>query len=177
MAQYKPVMTVPDLQAFLLRAFPEEAHARIGVVSDIAPGLARMHLDPGGESLRPGDLVSGPTQMALADVAAYAVVLAHIGPQAMAVTSNLNIVFLRGARRARVIAEARLAVGDDRRAAVAERSRRARRAGDGHLRAAGVALSQTKYITIPGLCRCVGRTRFVSVTGEKEAGALQETEP
>jgi uncharacterized protein (TIGR00369 family) len=67
-----------------------------------------MHLDPGGESLRPGDLVSGPTQMALADVAAYAVVLAHIGPQAMAVTSNLNIAFLRGARRARVIAEARL---------------------------------------------------------------------
>lgn len=108
MAQYQPVMTVRDLQAFLLRAFPEEAHARIGVVSDIAPGMARMHLDPGLESLRPGDLVSGPTQMALADVAAYAVVLAHIGPQAMAVTSNLNIAFLRGARRARVIAEARL---------------------------------------------------------------------
>ena len=101
-------MTVPDLLACLLRAFPEEAHARIGVVTDIAPGLACMHLDPGLESLRPGDLVSGPTQMALADVAAYAVVLAHIGPQAMAVTSNLNIAFLRGARRARVIAEARL---------------------------------------------------------------------
>lgn len=108
MAQYQPVMTVPELQSFLRQAFPAEAHARIGVVAEIAPGLARMHLDPGPESLRPGDLVSGPTQMALVDVAAYAVVLAHIGPQAMAVTSNLNIAFLRGARRARVIAEARL---------------------------------------------------------------------
>ncbi|QCI92568.1 PaaI family thioesterase [Novosphingobium sp. EMRT-2] len=108
MAQYQPVMTVPELQSFLRQAFPAEAQARIGVVVEIAPGLTRMHLDPGPESLRPGDLVSGPTQMALVDVAAYAVLLAHIGPQAMAVTSNLNIAFLRGARRARVIADARL---------------------------------------------------------------------
>ena len=70
MAQYQPVMTVPELQSFLRQAFPAEAHARIGVVAEIAPGLARMHLDPGPESLRPGDLVSGPTQMALVDVAA-----------------------------------------------------------------------------------------------------------
>jgi uncharacterized protein (TIGR00369 family) len=33
--------------------------------------------------------------MALVDLAAYAVILAHIGPVALAVTTNLNINFLR----------------------------------------------------------------------------------
>ncbi len=46
--------------------------------------------------LRPGGIVSGPTQMAFADRAAYAVILAHIGIVPMAVTSNLNMSFLRG---------------------------------------------------------------------------------
>ena len=46
--------------------------------------------------------------MGLADHAAYAVILAHIGPVAMAVTSNLNYTFLRGVQMATVRAEARL---------------------------------------------------------------------
>ena len=45
--------------------------------------------------LRPGGTVSGPSMMALADLAAYVVILAHIGPEALAVTTNLNINFLR----------------------------------------------------------------------------------
>ncbi|MCW1384820.1 PaaI family thioesterase [Novosphingobium sp. KCTC 2891] len=107
-AGFVPVMDVAALQTFLLGAFPAEAHGRIGRVTQIAPGLARMTLEPGEDSLRPGDLVSGPTQMGLVDVAAYAVVLAHIGPQPMAVTSSLTMNFLRGARRAPVHAEAAL---------------------------------------------------------------------
>jgi uncharacterized protein (TIGR00369 family) len=67
-----------------------------------------MSLEPGPESLRPGGIVSGPTLMALADVAAYAAVLAHIGPVPMAVTSTLNISFLRPCRAAQVNADARL---------------------------------------------------------------------
>jgi uncharacterized protein (TIGR00369 family) len=55
-------------------------------------------------SLRPGGSVSGPTLMMLADSAAYAVVLGFVGLNALAVTSNLNIDFLRrpwpGAMRA-----------------------------------------------------------------------------
>jgi uncharacterized protein (TIGR00369 family) len=46
--------------------------------------------------------------MALVDVAAYAVILAHIGPVAMAVTSSLNIHFLRGCKVAPVYADAHL---------------------------------------------------------------------
>ena len=46
--------------------------------------------------LRPGGIISGPTQMAFADRAAYAVILSAIGIVPMAVTSNLNMSFLRG---------------------------------------------------------------------------------
>ncbi|MEY9719738.1 uncharacterized protein (TIGR00369 family) [Sinorhizobium fredii] len=38
---------------------------------------------------------SGPTLFALADVSAYIALIAHIGPVALAVTTNLNINFLR----------------------------------------------------------------------------------
>lgn len=106
MAAPVPVMEMDALQQLLLGAFPVEVHGRLGRVVDLVPGRVRMRLDPGPESLRPGNLVSGPTQMGLVDVAAYAVVLAHIGPQPMAVTSSLTINFLRGATLAPVFAEA-----------------------------------------------------------------------
>ena len=54
-----------------------------------------MRLAPSERHLRPGGTVSGPTMFALADVTAYCAVLAHIGPVALAVTTNLNINFLR----------------------------------------------------------------------------------
>jgi acyl-coenzyme A thioesterase PaaI-like protein len=46
--------------------------------------------------------------MALADYAMYAVVLAHIGPVALAVTTNLTINFLRKPGPQDVVADARL---------------------------------------------------------------------
>ncbi len=46
--------------------------------------------------------------MGLADRAAYAVIIAHIGPVAMAVTSNLNYSFLRGVQLRDFHADARL---------------------------------------------------------------------
>jgi uncharacterized protein (TIGR00369 family) len=46
--------------------------------------------------------------MTLADLAMYMAVLAMIGPVALAVTTNLNINFLRKPGQADVIAEARL---------------------------------------------------------------------
>lgn len=58
--------------------------------------------------LRPGGIISGPTQMAVADRAAYAVILAHIGIVPMAVTSNLNVSFLRGVEARDFFADASL---------------------------------------------------------------------
>ena len=102
----EPVMTVAELEAFLNQAFPGRGMQT--ELLELSPGRALVALDPGESHLRPGKLVSGPTQMGLADHAAYAVILAHIGPVAMAVTSNLNYTFLRGVRLERLYAEARL---------------------------------------------------------------------
>ena len=104
----RPVMTVAQMAASFGEAFAERAGGAVTTVAEIGPGRALVTLDPVAANLRPGNLVSGPTQMGLADHAAYAVILAHIGPVAMAVTSNLNYSFLRGVQLGRVYAEARL---------------------------------------------------------------------
>lgn len=58
--------------------------------------------------LRPGGTVSGPVMMALGDAAMYALVLSHIGPVELAVTTNLSINFLRKPLPGDLIAEARM---------------------------------------------------------------------
>ena len=106
--ELQPVMTLADMATFFAGAFPERSGAATTTVAEIGPGRALVTLDPDVANLRPGNLVSGPTQMGLADHAAYAVILAHIGPVAMAVTSNLNYSFLRGVQLSRIYAEARI---------------------------------------------------------------------
>ncbi|MEH6824992.1 MAG: PaaI family thioesterase [Motiliproteus sp.] len=49
----------------------------------------------GVNELRPGGTVSGPVMMTVADVALYVAILGEIGLVALAVTTNLNINFLR----------------------------------------------------------------------------------
>ncbi|MEM7257807.1 MAG: PaaI family thioesterase [Pseudomonadota bacterium] len=69
--------------------------------------------------LRPGGTIAGPVMMGLADAAMYALVLANIGPVELAVTTNLNINFLRKPAPGDVIGSAtplkfgkRLAIGE-----------------------------------------------------------------
>lgn len=89
-------MTVKELDAFLETTFPQLG-GRDGGFSIVAlePGQLTMRLFAEDRHLRPGGTVSGPTLFTLADVAAYVAVLAHIGPVAHAVTTNLSINFLR----------------------------------------------------------------------------------
>lgn len=101
-----PVMTIEDLRAFMKREFPQLGDA-FELVS-VDEGSATMRLHAGEQHLRPGGTVSGPSLFALADVAAYAAILAHIGPVALAVTTNLNINFLRKPSPGAVEAVARL---------------------------------------------------------------------
>ena len=56
---------------------------------------------------RPGGTLSGPALMAMADGVAYMALLSRIGPAALAVTSNLNINFLRRPRLVDLVTEAR----------------------------------------------------------------------
>ncbi|MFB9951086.1 PaaI family thioesterase [Rhizobium puerariae] len=92
----QPLMTVEQIHAFLDREFPQiHMDGRVLAVTDIGPGRLAMRFDPNDRHLRPGNTLSGPSMVMLADVAAYAVILAHIGPVALAVTTSLNINFLR----------------------------------------------------------------------------------
>jgi uncharacterized protein (TIGR00369 family) len=61
-----------------------------------------------GKLVRPGGTLSGPTIMALADAAMYAVVLGRLGRVEMAVTANLNINFLAKPKPVDLVAEARI---------------------------------------------------------------------
>jgi uncharacterized protein (TIGR00369 family) len=58
--------------------------------------------------VRPGGTLSGPTIMALADAAMYALVLGKLGRVEMAVTSNLNINFLLKPKPVDLLAHARI---------------------------------------------------------------------
>jgi len=69
--------------------------------------------------LRPGGTIAGPVMMGLADAAIYALVLSRIGPVELAVTTSLNINFLRKPLPGDILARAtqlkfgkRLVVGD-----------------------------------------------------------------
>ena len=91
-----PIMDPEALNRFLETDFPQiHTDGKVFEVTDVGPGTVSMRLVPSERHLRPGGTVSGPTLFALADVAAYCVVLAHIGPVALAVTTNLSINFVR----------------------------------------------------------------------------------
>lgn len=103
-----PILSVDELAALIEGAFPGREGRLSGEVVAVGPGFARLQLDPVASMGRPGGIVSGPTQMAMADHAAYAVVLAHIGPALMAVTHTLTMNFLRACRMERIVADAHL---------------------------------------------------------------------
>ena len=88
-------MSVAELEHFLRVEFPQ-AFADGEIRVEHADGeTCRLRERYGDRMLRPGGTVSGPTLMALADCAMYVVLLSAIGPVGLAVTTNLNINFLR----------------------------------------------------------------------------------
>ena len=90
-----PVMSAPEVSAYIDEVFPQiKANGDNISVEAVSAGTALVRLHADEKHLRPGGTVSGPTLFMLADLAAYAVILAHIGRVALAVTTNLNINFL-----------------------------------------------------------------------------------
>lgn len=65
------------------------------VVTTMEDGFAVITLDSDKRHMRPGDMVNGPTQMHLADSVAYVCIFTKLGITPMAVTSSLNMHFLR----------------------------------------------------------------------------------
>lgn len=86
-------MDVAALTAFLQEAFPQ-VHADFAVEAVTEKGV-RLRLVTAERHLRPGGTVSGPAMFGLADVAFYLAILSRIGPEALAVTTNCSIDFMR----------------------------------------------------------------------------------
>jgi len=102
-------MTVSELEKFLRAEFPQ-AFSADDILIEAADGVScRLRQRYGEQMLRPGGTISGPTLMALADFAMYVVLLSAIGPVGLAVTTSLNINFLRkGAPGQDLLAGARI---------------------------------------------------------------------
>lgn len=102
-----PVMNADEMNAFLVTVFAEVAgEFRVEKVTRSGVTLRLLVQD---HHLRPGGTISGPAMFGLADVTAYMVTLAQIGPRALAVTTNCSIDFMRKpAAGVDLIAEGRL---------------------------------------------------------------------
>ena len=110
-------MDADALTRFMAQEFPQVA-GDLTVGTPDATGLT-VSLTTGDQHLRPGGTLSGPTLFTLADVAFYLLILSRIGPEALTVTTNATINFMRKPEPGDLIAEARLmklgrslAVGD-----------------------------------------------------------------
>lgn len=93
-----PQMTAEEINVFLNRVFPQlnDEYADF-IATDVFPGGCTVRLNAGERHLRPGNTVSGPSLFTLADIGGYVCVLSHAGPDALSVTTNLTINFVRKA--------------------------------------------------------------------------------
>ena len=91
-----PVIKQDELERLLGAALPEAFSPGTGlVILAIWHGGCRIRQDFSENSLRPGGTISGPTMMVLADVGIYVALHASIGWTPLAVTTSLNINFLK----------------------------------------------------------------------------------
>lgn len=96
MASAKPHPTREELEGFLQKAFPRRDE-RPGIFIEVLDNVeVRLRLPFSERMLRPGGTISGPVLMSLADTAVYVLIMRNLGLEAaMAVTSNLNMSFMR----------------------------------------------------------------------------------
>jgi len=99
-------MNPDEANNFLRQAF-EGQSVRTEIV-EMVEGRAVVRLRADKTNLRPGGYISGPTQMSLVDTAAYFAVMTVTGLEPMAVTSSLNMSFLRPCIGDVVLADARI---------------------------------------------------------------------
>ena len=85
--------SISELSSYLDEVFPQVVN-RYRIV-DLQQGYARVIQNIAQENLRPGGTVSGPTIFSLVDIGMYILLLAHIGKEPLAVTTNCSIDFLK----------------------------------------------------------------------------------
>ena len=104
-----PALNAEQIADLLHQEFPQAFYEGCGLTLERVNYVSvrvRRHFHE--DYVRPGGTISGPTMMELADFAMYVAVFSAIGRQPLAVTTNLNINFLRKPAPADLIAEAKL---------------------------------------------------------------------
>jgi uncharacterized protein (TIGR00369 family) len=109
-----PRLSAGEAEALILKNLPSVDHHG-EIVEDVGKNSIRVRLPikpefMGAEPWQDGSgqVFSGPMVMGFADTAMYCCVMAAMGERVIPVMANLNITFLRPARAADLIAEARI---------------------------------------------------------------------
>ena len=102
-------MSAAELNDYIFEVYPQILEQYPGhKVMKVEPGRVVVRMDTDARHIRAGGTVSGPTLFALADMGGYACVLSHVGREALAVTTNLNINFMRKADPGRLEAHCKI---------------------------------------------------------------------
>ena len=99
-------LTAGEIADYLDEIFPQASG--LFAIEEAGALHARVRMAVSEQHLRPGGTVSGPSMFWLADCAFYVAVLASIGREGQAVTSNMNISFMRRPAAADMVGEARI---------------------------------------------------------------------
>ena len=94
----KPMLNAAEVNALMASVYPQlNDQFTFYEALDVFPGGCTVRLNADERHLRPGGTVSGPSLFTLADIGGYVCVLSHAGPDALSVTVNLDINFMRKA--------------------------------------------------------------------------------
>ena len=99
-------LPMPELQDYLYTIYPQTQERFY--IEQLEEGELVMSMKTKMEDIRPGGTISGPSLFTLVDCAFYALVLSVIGKKPLAVTSNLNINFLRKPAQEKVLCRTRI---------------------------------------------------------------------
>lgn len=100
-------ITASQFDAIIKNEIPWVADLGVTVES-LREGEAVLRLPFNERTLRPGGTISGPSMMAFADICFFATIQTVIGEEKMAVTTNLNMNFMRRPDPNDLLAEGRI---------------------------------------------------------------------
>lgn len=89
------MLTAQEIEQIIWAGLPAAKESGLQIERSSPDGRVRARFVYGPHMIRPGGTLSGPTMIALADAAMFAAIMARLGRLEMAVTTNLNINFLR----------------------------------------------------------------------------------
>jgi len=89
-----PGVDVDSVREYVAELWPDAVPARC---IEISGRHVITEMDVAKSSIRPGGFISGPTQFGMADLSLWYAVFGAVGLEAMALTSELSIRFLRPA--------------------------------------------------------------------------------